>query len=1041
MKKLIAYFVEQDLFGNLLTLTVIGLGLWSATLIRREVFPNINFDVISVVTYFPGGAAEECERLITSPLEQDLKEVDGIKKLQSVSLEGVSRIVIWLDPDQTTEQKAKNDVQDVVDRFGDLPEGAEDPIVTSIEAKLNPIIEVDVSGDYSPMALRETGRRIESELERIPGVARVVLKAVRDLEIRVEANQKKLSAYQVSLDELVLALKRQNLAIPGGTVEAGENSGHEKVIRTIGDFKKVSDIEQTVIRANDDGQAIKVSHVAKVFYDLEKATVLHHANGRPSLGLTVLKKEGADAIDLVDSVKAKMKSLKPTFQKGTRITYVNDMSYYIKRRLNILLGNFSIGLFFVLLLLPMLIPWRFSMIVAMGEPFAFLGTVLILHLSGQGINLISMIGLIIVSGILVDDSIVVTENAVRLVAEGMDPREAAITGTRQITAPVLASVATTMAAFLPMAFMSGIFGKFIVQIPIAVCTALIVSLLETFFVMPAHIAHWVRREDFTMEKKKAGKLERIMAFTQNYWEHKVVPVYLKWLNFALVQRYKVMLAIFVLFLMTVGVAWKGMKFVLFPPEGIEIFFVRTEVPVGTSLLRHEELLRPIEKIVSQLPNPELEDFTTTIGIVQQDPNDPNTRRGPEFAQIAVFLTPENKRERNSTEIIEELRRKINVPQGFVRVSFDRVNPGPPAGRPINIGVRGQNYDEIMPAVNEIKEILAKIDGATDIADNFQKGKEEIQVRILPVEAAAAGLSVSSVGNTIRAAFEGIVATTVKELDEEVDVRVSLAREQRSDASTLGEVFVPNSRGDLIHLSKISQVRKEQSITIFEHEANQRQVRILGDVNTEKTTALLVSEQVRKSLPDLQKNHPKVEVFFGGEEEDTNESMASLLRAFVFAVVGIFLILILTFKSLLQPLVTLITVPLGIMAVIWTFLLHGLPLSFMAMLGIIALSGVIVNNAIVFVDFVNEQRAKGIGQMESIVDAARMRIRPIFLTTVTTVIGVIPTAYGIGGLDKFVVPIAMALGWGLMFGSVLTAFVFPSALAILDDVARKFSRRP
>jgi multidrug efflux pump subunit AcrB len=483
-----------------------------------------------------------------------------------------------------------------------------------------------------------------------------------------------------------------------------------------------------------------------------------------------------------------------------------------------------------------------------------------------------------------------------------------------------------------------------------------------------------------------------------------------------------------------------MRFVLFPPEGIDIFFIRTEAPTATSLERHSQLLKPIEDVLSKLPKEEVKNFTTTVGLVQQDPNDPNSRRGTEYAQIAVYLTQETERKRTAAEIIAALRTDIGDQAGLKSVQFAKVNAGPPTGKPVSIGVRGKEYEQINAAAASVKAILAKVSGVTDISDNYTLGKEELIVNVNAAEATAAGLSVASVGNTVRAAYEGIVATKVRELDEEIDVRVSLAAEQRTDAKALSRISVPNASGSLIPLSQVADISSHRGVAVIGHEANARQVLVTAEVNVKKVSSLEANAAVKAELDSLRKEHPTITFDFGGENKDTQESLESLAGAFGVAIVGIFLILVLTFGSLSQPFVVLLTVPLGIIAVIWAFFLHQMPLSFMGMLGIIALSGVIVNNAIVFVDFVNQRRRDGLDRYASIFDAAGSRLRPIFLTTITTVIGVLPTAYGIGGLDKFVVPIALALGWGIAFGSVMTAFVFPAALAVLDDMVEFAERR-
>lgn len=1037
MKKWIRFFVDNVLFGDLLTVVVISLGIVTLFKIRREIFPNVNFDIVSIRTVFPAATPVEVEKLITNVIEQELQEVDGIKKIQSLSMESLSEITLFLDPDRVSAEKGKSNIQDVVDRLTGLPEASKKPIVTALESKQAPIIEVSVSGTLDELELRKAARLLEGELEAVPGVARIAFRGLKKLEYHVEADLKKLARYRLSLDDLALALRSQNVTVPGGVIEVRDSAGKEKIVRTKGDFETLEDVQKTVVRANDLGEAIRVRDVARVFEAQERASVLSRTNGLPAIVLTVLQKERTDAIDVVDGVKKRLEEVKGQINPDVKVTLINDFSDFIRRRLSIVTGNLLLGLLFVLLLLPLMIPWRFSLIVALGEPFAFLGTILLLYYTDHSINLISMVGLIIVSGILVDDSIVVTENAVRLVGEGKTPREAAIQGTMQIIAPVTASVLTTTMAFLPMAFMSGIFGKFVREIPIAVLAALSVSLFETFFILPAHVAHWIKPKSLIPEpeRKKSifAGLARFAEKTQRFWDNAVTPKYLSWLSWSIERKYKMLAGLFLFFALSIGVGFKVMKFVLFPPDGVEIFYIQTEAPIGTSLANHASILKDIERKVTELPTIELLDHTTTVGLVQQDPNDPNTQRGSEFGQIMVLLTPESGRSRKADQIIEDMRVKIGTPKGLDRVAMTRVNSGPPVGKAISIGVRGKEYKDILVAVKEIETHLSKMTGVFDVRNTYRLGKEEVRIQVNGAEAAAAGLTVAQVGTSVRAAFEGNVATSIRKLDEEIDVRVSLPEESRSEEGSLFGLMIPNSLGQLIPLKQIASFISDRNLLDIRHEAGRRQVNVTADVDVKVISAIEANGLLKEKLPEWSKKFPGISVAFGGEDEDTTESFQSLGRAFVLAIIGIFLVLVLTFKNVVQPLIVLLTIPLGVISVIWAFILHGLPLSFMGTLGVVALAGVIVNNAIVFTDFVNQARAQGMAKKESLIEAARTRIRPIFLTTVTTVIGILPAAYGIGGEDMFIVPIAMALGWGLMFGSVLTAFVFPAALAVLDDV--------
>lgn len=1035
MKRMIEFFVKNPLFSDLLTVFVIGAGIVSAFLIQREAFPVISFDIVSVSTTWPGATASDVEKLITNPIEQDLQEVDGIDKMLSDSIENLSSIAIFLDPDQTTEDEGKADVQDVVDKIKDLPDDAEDPEVLLIDSSSTPVIEVSISSnDLSDLELREKAKALEKELERIDGVSKVVHRGLRDLEIRIEISPQKLTSYRLSLQEVVEALSSQNVSIPGGIIEPLSAADQERFVRTVGEFESLEDVENAVIRANDLGRAILVKDVAKVFYELERADILNRTNGEKSLTLTVLKKESADSIKLVDDLKVKIKELEGSLISDINVAFVNDISEYVRRRIGVLSGNLAVGLILIFFFLPVLVPFRFAMVIGLGLPMAFMGTIFILYNLGISINLLTMIGLIIVSGILVDDSIVATENAARLIDKGMSPREGAIEGTVQIAPALTASVMTTAFAFLPMMFMSGIFGKFIKYIPMAILIALFMSLMEAFFILPSHVANWV---SFTKSgEQKVGFIDRLYGPVRKNWDQWLIPRYLKLLKTFIRHRYVVLASTLALFIFSLGLAGTAMKIILFPADGIEIFFIRTEMEVGTSLKAHTEKIKPLEEIVLELPKEELKDFTTTIGLVQQDPNDPAKQRGAEFAQITVYLTPETNRERTAAQIIDSLREKVGQPEGFKRVVFKRVQGGPPVGKPVSLAVRANEYEDIFPAVEDLKEILKQIEGVTDITDSYRLGKEEVQVIPKSDEALAAKVNTQLIGSAVRASYGGIVASKIRKLDEEVDLRVSWPETSRESADTLEKILVPNTLGNLIPLGQIAEFKTTRNVSSHSHEANSRQIKVEAEIDERVTTSMDANGKVREKLSELQKKHPKVRIEFGGEDEDTQESLASLGRSFLVAVMLIFLMLVLIFKSLSQPFLVLLTIPLGVIAVIWTFFLHGLPLSFLGMLGIIALAGVIVNNAIILMDFYNQHRDDGLSPEDGVIEASKQRIRPIVMTSLTTVMGILPTAYGIGGLDPFVVPIAMAIGWGVFFGAMMTVVVFPCALLTLEDITTK-----
>ena len=1024
MNKLIEYFVKQGAFVNIVTVMVFLAGGWSLFNINREVFPNIQFDVITVTTAYPGGAAESLERLVTNPLEQALREVDGIKKMTSYSVEGQSVIALQLDPDQTTADQAKVDIDDVVSNMTSLPDGVEDPKVTIMESKRRPVIDVTLSGDVEEAELRKTAKFLERELEKVGEVAQVEFSGLRDWEIRIEAHVDKLKKFRISLPELVNAIKKNNINIPGGVSQSEAGSSKEIIIRTIGEYQGVEDIENTVIRANSLGRSIRVKDVCTVAMTFVKEKSRYRTNGKRSLNLRVLRKEHRDAITLVNKVRQTVEEQRGKINSAIEVGFINDISYYVKRRLSVLTNNMFIGLALVLVILALILPLPIALVTVFGIPFAFLAVFAIFHFGGISLNLVSMMGLIIVVGMLVDDAIVITENSQRFIEDGLSPEEAAIKGTQRIWAPVTASVMTTVIVFAPMLIMTGIFGKFIYYIPLAVIISLLVSLWECFFILPHHVASWVRTN-----KLRNGK----SFFRDKIWRPLIERPYMYVLNGVLKLRYLVVLLVLGLLGGALYLAKEKVGFVLFPRGGVYMFSIQMQAETGVTLDETERLLRPYEEYIASLPKSEMESFVTVVG--RQGMHNPRSmKRGAEYAQIMVYLTDALTRERDTGTIVEDVRSNVVQPEGFEMVSFSQVAGGPPVGKAVSISVRGDEYEKILPAVQQLEEELRAFEGVTDVENSHVAGKEEIRVRVKQEAAAAALLSLQDIGMAVRAAFEGIVATTIRSVDEAINLRVMFQQEALQGAQALADIEIPNRRGQLIPLPKTAEWETTSGVSVYEHEDNQRQVTVAAEIDREMTTSVKVNEYMRTKVEAMAGQHPELSFHFGGEDTDTKESMSSLKVTFAFALLGIIFLLTLLFKNVYQPFIIATTIPLGILATIFAFYAHGMTLSFLAMIGIIALAGVVVNNAIVFVDFINSARQRGLEKVEAIKDAAQRRLRPIFLTTITTSAGILPTAYGFGGLDPFVVPIALALGWGILGGALLTVMVLPAVVRISDDGA-------
>lgn len=680
---------------------------------------------------------------------------------------------------------------------------------------------------------------------------------------------------------------------------------------------------------------------------------------------------------------------------------------------------------------------------ALGIPFAVFGTFIVMQFFGITLNLISMFGLIIVIGMLVDDAIVVCDNIYTHLERGKPLMEAVVNGTVEVAGPVAAAVATTIFSFAPLMFATGIFGKFMKAIPIVVVIALLCSLIEAYFVLPAHV------RDI---QKRAGRGAGIKdeshwfhAFRLNYFEPFLRKMLLR--PWRVVGIFLAVFAIALIFQAGFG------RFKLFP-GAIETFQVRVTAERGITRERTEEFVAAVESVILALPAGELDRLASRIGIHQKDGNDPFTRRGSHYGQSLVYLTPEEKRERLSAEIMQEIREKtlyllepsrrqilikrdglkeVPPPPQFahlagqlVNVEMDRISGGPPVGRPVAIQITGDSFEEMKAMAGEYMAALNRIAGVQDIGTDLEEGTNEIRLRIDEARAAQAGISASQIAAAVRSAIEGYVATTIRRADETVDVRIRYAEPYQRTETTLQKIYVTNQIGNLVPVSRLAAFDRAEGITAINHLNGRRLVTVAAEVNEEIVTSQEANRQLKEMTRDLPGKYRNLQVKLGGEYEDTAESMQSLFVAFLVGISLNYILLSTIFRSASQPLIILAAVPFSLIGVIFAFLTHGLPMSFLGFMGVVGLSGVVVNDSIVLVDYCNELRRSRpeLPLHDLVVMATSQRLRAVLLTTITTVLGLLPTAYGIGGYDPFLVPMALGFGWGLAVATLLTLILVP-----------------
>jgi len=1029
--RLANFSVKNSKLINLLSFLIIFMGIFSMYHLRKEAFPQVDYDILTISTYYPGAPAEDVEKLVSIPIEKEIKGISGVKQLDTVSEEGFSMISVTIDPKATDKKQVVDDIERAVDRVNTLPEGVkDDPEIVELKSKEIPVIEISLSGNIPPFTLREYAENLEDIILDIYGVSNVRRMGWLDPQFQVEVDPQKIKELHVSMDEIISALNTKNITLPGGQLTT-ENE--EFNVRTTGEFNTVQEIEEVVVRSNDAGLNIKVRDIGKVVKTFEDEEKIARTNGKRTLGMVVVKTEGADITRVVDKVNEEIEKFKQTLPEKVDVTTANDISFYVKRRLGVLKTNGFIGFALVIIILFLFLDPIPALMTALGIPIALFTTFFCMHAFGITVNLVSMLGLIIVLGMLVDDGIIVSENTYRYVEAGMSPKEAAVRGANEVVSPVLATILTTCAAFAPLLFIPDIIGKFIKEIPMVVMIALSASLIEAFVILPSHLADFVRgrryREHAVEDRKEKG------------WFKKINRFYEKVLRFSLRNRYVVFLSVGAFFVLTILFALYvyKMKIVLFTGEGIEDFYIRAEAEVGTPLEKMEELILPIEKMVETLGEDELDSYKTYVGEIGEAFGfDPNAKRGSHFAQVTVYLTPTQSRKRTQQEIIDSLRPELKKIKGFEKVYFYSQKEGPPTGSAIEVGIKGDDFEISNEIADKIVQFLEGVEGASDVSKNYLYGKKDLRVIVDEEKAKKYFLTIDDVAKTVRSTFYGGKATAVKQLkaEDEIDVLVRYPEKYRNDLGVFDRILVQNKLGNLVPLKSVARIEEKESIFSITHLDGKRVIWVTGNVDGKKATSFSVNEMLKKQFKGIENQYPGYTLKFGGEYEEQKETQANLLFSAVVAIFLIFVILTAIFNSLVQPFIVMTAIPFGLLGIIIAFMLHGKPLTFFALMGAVGLTGIVVNNSVVLMDFINRLRRSGKDRRESLIEGGKTRLRPVMMTTITTIGGLISVAYGIGGGDPFLKPMGLSIVWGLFFATGLTLIMVPVIYAIVDDITEK-----
>ena len=1026
MNAILRFLVERALVVNLISIFLMALGSYAILNINREAFPNVNLDKVQIDTVYPGSTPTEIERLVITPVEQELKSLDGIDKMTSIAFPGSGRILLEIEQDAPNRDRIVSDVQLAVDRANlptDLPE---DPVVLEIDGQMIPILNIAISSPRSEVELKRLGGLIEDDLLALEGVGRIQVQGDRRAEIRIVVDPDKLRKQRIPVGDLARLLATWNVNAPGGELDTPEG---QKGVRVVGQYQTPEDVKSLVIRSNERGEGITVSDVATVTESLEEAQTYYEVSGISALNIIVMKKASADIIDLVDRIKVYLATVPKRYGADIEIATHQDFSQVTRLRLGVLSNNGMVGLILVFLSLLMFLRPSVALTTTWGLPIVFFTGLFVLYMSGITLNLVSMMGFIMVLGMLVDDAIIIGENITYHMEQGMKPNDAAVLGARELMGPVTTTVMTTVAAFMPLMFMSGIIGKFIIAIPIVVITLLIFSWLESFLILPSHVSH------FTNPNKHPG---------ERAWLVWLENVYGKFLHLALRLRWLTLLVAFLTLIGSLFLAVNKMSFQLFPAVGIDQFIVRATAQPGITLESMRDRLRDLDESIREHIDPQyLEATLISTGQIAQDGGDPLTQRGSRFGQIRVIYYPSVTRPEH--DVIDDMRRiakEITPKYPEFKLAFDEQKHGPPTGRAFQVEISSNDNEANEKVAQQLMQYLAEVKGVTTIESGLEAGDAELRVVMDRNLAAYAGVDLQTVSNHIRAAVGGLRVSTTRIGTEEVDVTIRYPEVLTDQVKQLLKIRIPNQTGGMVPLQRIARLEEKPGYTTIRHKAGIRVVNVIANINVDEVTSLELNRQVLAKQADWLGNMAdRVSVHYGGEEEKNQESFQDLGKSFVFALVAIFFILAIQFNNLTYPIIVMLAIPFGAIGIIISFYLHDLlwkpmPLSFFSALGMVALTGVVVNSSLVLLVFIQRSIKQGMNCRDAILLAGRRRLRAVILTATTTVLGLLPTAYGWGGSDFFVAPMALALSWGLFFATVITLLVIPAALAVTLDMQER-----
>ena len=1022
---MIAWFAKNHVAANLLMISILLAGIFSIkSSIPLEVFPSFESEIVNVTVVLRGSTPEDAEQGVAIRIEEAVQDLEGIEKITSTSVEGAATVRIEADS-STDVRDLLADIKSRVDAINTFPVDAEKPVI-AIAQRIRDVISVTISSEYGEKEIREFAEQVRDDLLRLPQITQVSLDAVRDYEISIDVNQSKLEQYQLTLAEISTAISNSSVDISAGNVRT---DGGDVLVRNIGQAYRRDEFEKVVIKTNTDGTFLYLEDIAQVTDGFEETPLRARFNGQQGALIDVFRIGNQSAIDVADAVKNYIDERQDTLPQGFKLSYWDDDSEIVKSRLNTLITNALQGGFLVLLLLTLFLRPSIAFWVSIGIPVSFMGAFIVMPFFDISINIMSLFGFILVLGIVVDDAIVTGENIYRHSQTASSGIEAAIKGTEEVATPVTFGILTTVAAFLPLAFIEGQRGALFAQIPVIVIPVLLFSLIESKFVLPSHLKSLRLRSEST-------KQSRFSVWQQGFadgFENAILKYYKPLLAIAIRNRLTTIalfVGVFILILAFIMSGWT--RFVFFPRIASETARGNITMPVGTSFDVVDAYVDKMSKAAKTLQDKYRDEngdsiILNTLAITSEE----NGR-----VRFEILPADENDSGIGTAQLVKEWRALIGPLPGAESVTF-RAEIGR-GGDPIDIQLSATDLKTLEKVADEVKARIRTYPTAFEIADSLSNGKEELQIE-LTAQGYAMGMSNASVTRQVRDAYFGSQIQRIQRGRDDVRVMLRFPLSERQSISKLNDMLINTPTGGKVPLSHVATLKPGKSASAIKRIDRYRTVNVTADIDKNTTNMTILNADLNQFLAELMSKYPGVSYSLEGEAREQADSFSSLAWGLVFVFFIIYCLLAIPFKSYIQPLIVMSVIPFGAIGAIVGHWIMGMDLTIMSLLGLMALIGVVVNDSLVLVDFINAKVRLGEKAHDAVLMAAQSRFRPVMLTSLTTFIGLMPLLFEKATQAQFLIPMAVSLGFGIIFATFITLILVPVNYLLVEDMKRFTSR--